>query len=355
MPSRTGHRRDRQIVRVLGILRILLDGGRPSVRDLARRFGVRRETIYRDLRTLEQLGYPLVGDEDGRIDGHPQLDRTIRQAPPPILLTPREATGLAWAVRRAGPRSPFSSDAYVALRKLESLMPKGAGEVSRGLWVALHASEAEPAVRPPANVVLTLIEAILGCRRCRLEYPTLERARPRSVLFDPYRLRVVQGVLYCLGRVPESEEAVSTPVVPLIQQLPETAAGHPLAVLAVHRIRDVEPTAEQFTRDPSLDLDHYEGESFGVMWDTPRTVVIRFGPGQAPYVRERVWHPSQTLRELEDGGLELTFRAGGQPEIVRWILGWGDGAEVVAPADLRVAVAQVLQGAAARYATAEPR
>ena len=52
------HRRDRQIVRVLAILRLLLDGGRPSVHDLAVRFKTRRETIYRDLRTLQELGYP---------------------------------------------------------------------------------------------------------------------------------------------------------------------------------------------------------------------------------------------------------------------------------------------------------
>src|SRR5689334_19296966 len=60
-----GKRRDRQVVRILGILGTLLEGGHPSVYQLARRFGTRRETIYRDMRALEDAGYPLTGDDQG--------------------------------------------------------------------------------------------------------------------------------------------------------------------------------------------------------------------------------------------------------------------------------------------------
>ena len=79
------------------------------------------------------------------------------------------------------------------------------------------------------------------------------------------------------------------------------------------------------------------------------TVVVRFRADQAPYVREREWHPTQTLRELRNGGIELTFRAGGMFEITRWILGWGDAAEVVAPTRLRREVAAIIERAAACY------
>jgi predicted DNA-binding transcriptional regulator YafY len=50
-------RRDRQVVRLLTLLKTLKDGGRPSVHDLAARFHTRRETIYRDLRALQEIGY----------------------------------------------------------------------------------------------------------------------------------------------------------------------------------------------------------------------------------------------------------------------------------------------------------
>lgn len=48
-------------------------------------------------------------------------------------------------------------------------------------------------------------------------------------------------------------------------------------------------------------------------------------------------------------GAYLTFRAGGTFEITRWILGWGNVAEVVRPAGLRKDVVAVLKSAASLY------
>ena len=66
-------------------------------------------------------------------------------------------------------------------------------------------------------------------------------------------------------------------------------------------------------------------------------------------VRERVWHPSQSLAEQEDGSLLLRFQASGEFEIMRWILGWGSEVEVVEPPALRQALARRLRAAARQY------
>src|SRR5688572_17666970 len=115
-------RRDRQVVRVLGILRVLLDGGRPSVRDLAARFGVRRETVYRDLRVLEEVGYPLTGDdESGRMAGRPRLVPGVRVSAPPMALTRQELAALVWATKQTDDRQPFHGALATAIPKLQSL------------------------------------------------------------------------------------------------------------------------------------------------------------------------------------------------------------------------------------------
>jgi predicted DNA-binding transcriptional regulator YafY len=74
-------RRDRQVVRLLTLLRILKEGGRPSVHDLAARFHTRRETIYRDLRALQEVGYPITGDAEGRLS-RPTLPTEFRATVP---------------------------------------------------------------------------------------------------------------------------------------------------------------------------------------------------------------------------------------------------------------------------------
>jgi predicted DNA-binding transcriptional regulator YafY len=65
---------------------------------------------------------------------------------------------------------------------------------------------------------------------------------------------------------------------------------------------------------------------------------LRFVSGVASLVRERVWHPSQKVMEGANGAVELQLEVGVSPEVERWILGWGDSVEVIAPAKLRDAV-----------------
>lgn len=80
-------------------------------------------------------------------------------------------------------------------------------------------------------------------------------------------------------------------------------------------------------------------------------VVIRFRSDQSAYVAERQWHPHQKVRYLKDGRLELSFTAAGMFEIARWILGWGEAAEVVHPEKLRQHLAKRLVQASALYSS----
>lgn len=63
-------------------------------------------------------------------------------------------------------------------------------------------------------------------------------------------------------------------------------------------------------------------------------VGIHFNRHAAAYVRERQWHPSQRIDEQDDGTLILTLTVNHLLELKRWILSWGDGAQVLAPAEL---------------------
>jgi hypothetical protein len=66
-------------------------------------------------------------------------------------------------------------------------------------------------------------------------------------------------------------------------------------ILAVDRIHPLAVTKEAFTVAAAFDPKRYEAEAFGVTWEKPMTVVVRFSAEQAPYVREREWHPTQRI------------------------------------------------------------
>lgn len=328
-----GRRRDRQAVRLLSIFLLLLQGARLTVQELAARFKTRRETIYRDLRALNEVGIPVGGDESGRLS-RPRLSPEYRLRFAPVPLTRQEIAALAWAVKESRSRQPFQAALSTALPKLQTFAAARDGRLAVAVDGAVGGWERGVKNYEAAGpTLLRLLDASVSHRRCVVEYQSPGRPRARRFPYDPYRLLSVHGGLYCIGKVP---------------------AYNNFTTLAVERITDLRLTEETFTVAPAFDAKRYEAEAFVVTWEKPMTVTVRFSAAQAPYVREREWHPTQRIRELRDGRVELTFRAGGKFEIVRWVLGWGEAAEVMRPAALRRQAASLLMTAAIAYASRQP-
>ena len=97
--------------------------------------------------------------------------------------------------------------------------------------------------------------------------------------------------------------------------------------------------------DPDLEL----ADSFGFFSDgEPERVRLVFTQRVAPYVRARRWHPSQRLKDLPDGGIELTMTTCGR-ELIRFVLEWGAQCRVVEPGWLVGEVKGELERAASSY------
>jgi predicted DNA-binding transcriptional regulator YafY len=248
---------------------------------------------------------------------------------PPVFLTQRELAALAWAARHTPPRQPFRNALESALGKLRHFTPV-MGEDAGSAFAATVGRRVR-GTKDYAGVettLLHLIEAILRHRRCAVSYRAPQAASPKRFRYDPYRILLLQEGVYCVGKAPAYGDIIT---------------------LALERLQSLALTDESFAVDPQFDPTRCETEAFGVSWEKPTQVVVRFRADQAFYVREREWHPTQRLKALAGGRLELAFRAGGAFEIIRWILGWGAAAEVVRPATLRRAVAGILRAAATVY------
>ncbi len=105
------------------------------------------------------------------------------------------------------------------------------------------------------------------------------------------------------------------------------------------RILSVQETGETFKRPKKFSLEKRLRDSFGVHSGQGEfDVVIRFNDRVADYIREKRWHPSQKVKTLNDGGLELSMRLSSLIEVQRWVLGWGGNALPVEPPELVQAV-----------------
>ena len=106
---------------------------------------------------------------------------------------------------------------------------------------------------------------------------------------------------------------------------------------------------EGSARPPAgFDLSAFANRSFGIYQDEVEEVVLRVTPEGAAEARAWRWHPTQTLMDLPDGGVEVRFTASGMRELAWHLFTWGEQVEIVAPQRLKAVMAGEL--AAARRA-----
>ena len=98
-------------------------------------------------------------------------------------------------------------------------------------------------------------------------------------------------------------------------------------------------TNRRFEIPPDFNFDEFQKTAFSVIWGEPQEVKIRFSSSQAPYIRERTWHPSQQIETCGDGSIILTLKVADLWEVKRWLIGFGAEAEVLLPLELREEIA----------------
>jgi predicted DNA-binding transcriptional regulator YafY len=102
------------------------------------------------------------------------------------------------------------------------------------------------------------------------------------------------------------------------------------------RMDGIRVREDTFSRRPAEEWEHLLEKGFGIFQGkTTFPVTLRLTPFRARWIREQVWHPEQVMKELPDGGLELTFPAADLREVKLKVMQFGADVEVVEPEELR--------------------
>lgn len=280
---------------------------------LVRNLEVSRKTIVRDIAFMrDRLDLPIEFDVQTNAYRYTHPVNSF----PAVQVTEGELMALLVA-RRAVEQykgTPFHHQLEIAFEKLTgglkdrisfspadelssvSFKNMGLGKADLGVFNALSTS------------VLKQLEVEFAYRK-----PGDARATRRRV--KPYHLSHRQNLWYLVGHDIERKA---------------------LRTFALPRITDVRPTKTNFARPQDFSPEQFFSNALGVLGGVGNfQVKIHFTAKVADRVRERVWHETQTLIDLHDGGIELTMQLGALPEVESWILSWGSDAEVLAPAELR--------------------
>jgi predicted DNA-binding transcriptional regulator YafY len=327
--------RNQEVIRQWRVLHALESSRHGATIDgLARELEVTTRTIRRDLAALQEAGFALYDehDEDGRarwrIDGH-----VLGGMETGFTLAELCALYLSRHLLESVAGTPFQRDLTNAFGRLEKILSPRMRQFLDRLPSVL-AAKPGPRARgkdSSADIVGRLLEATLHFRVTTMRYHSISSGRSKDYVVHPYRLAFAQGGLYLLAFVPDYED---------------------VRTFAIDRIASASLEKQTFTPPKQPVGDEVFANSLGVNTGPAERVEIEFDGRVAPYVRARVWHPSQQVSEGEDGRLRLTMNVCHDWALRSWLLSWGAFARVIAPAGLAAEIRDDLQSAAARYGRA---
>jgi predicted DNA-binding transcriptional regulator YafY len=113
-------------------------------------------------------------------------------------------------------------------------------------------------------------------------------------------------------------------------------AEAPIKVYALERFGSARELAETFEYPAGFDADATLSSMFSVYIGEPRIVQIAFYESVAVHVRDRlhgleIVEPETEADESGEGWRRLAFRAAGEDDIVRWVVGFGGKVRIEGP------------------------
>ncbi len=317
------------IARMIAIHNTLQEDTFPNANTLSKQLEVSPRTIQRDMEFMrDQLNLPIDYD-DSRFGFY---YTSAVEAFPTIHLSEGELLALAFAKEalQANQGTPYAGALAAAFNKLAASLSTtvsfSPGELA-GLFSFRTAGRApvdEALFAPLGQAVLEQQEIIFAYRKSPGESP-----EQRHV--EPYHLASINGVWYLAAR-----------------DLDRSA----MRTFALNRMSGLVTLKRHFKRPADFSPDAYFGDSFGPFRgdDEALTVRIAFQPYAANLIRERLWHRSQVIEENSDGSLELQLHVRDSYETLRWVLGWGDQAQLLSPPPLVEAMRTMVAEIQSAYA-----
>jgi len=303
--------------RLVAVLLALQARGAMRAEDLAAQFEVSLRTIYRDLEALSEGGVPLVATPG---KGYRLMDGYFL---PPLAFTATEAALLVLGGEFVKQRvdAELQSAAETALSKLSSVLPADRREAVDRWRSQMHFLRAphEPDAR-----MQHLRTAIAERQVVRLRYHAFRRAEAEDRDIEPlclmYRSEYWQVGGYC--RLRQGPRMFRLDRIDALEVLPER-----FTIEARHAI--------PWTTQPEPEVTAPEAR-------------VRFAAEIERWVRERQLF---TLigEEFDSRGPVFVYAIRDEQILVRWLLSWGTGAEVIAPASLRAHMAEEARAIARRH------
>lgn len=318
--------------RLINLIAFLLDCGQPvtatHLRETVSGYGsdqsdeAFQRMFERDKQELRELGIPLVVTEDDGGEAAYTIDRAAYYLPP-IHVDYDEALALRLAstLLSSDPGYPLGQEIRAALSKLAcDCVPPESNLPAMTVRVAPEAQD-----ESIASNLAALRDAVEKRKAASFEYRSIRSGQTAERCIEPYGLFNSNGHWYVVGHC-RASDAVRTFRLSRIRG--------PVAVN--HRL----PQQPDFSVPPDFHLTEHIRESweFG---DKDFEALVRFDRSLASWAI-RALPGRERPAASDDGSVVITLRCRDEERLLKWVMSFGRGAEILSPASLRAAALERL-------------
>jgi len=297
--------------------------------EVAEEGNISLRTAYRDIADLEAAGFPILTEKEGKTTRWRFMDNYRFKIPEPFTLTELLCLHLGGDLLKVFKGTVFQNSQQSILEKIRAMLPPQTLAYLDRIRAAYQMGGGPCKEYGCFSGVIDQINrAVAGRKTVEFGYWSLKSDERTTRKVDPYKIWFYDGTIYVIGRCHLRRD---------------------IRTFVLERINMLQVLDDCFKIPEQFSFDDYVRHSFKVMQDELYAVTVRISPSWSRYIGEKIWHQSQRIQKLIDGGIEISFRVAGLDEIRQWVLGLGPEAVVVEPEELKVAVRQSLKQALAQY------
>lgn len=156
-----------------------------------------------------------------------------------------------------------------------------------------------------------LRNAMLAFKKVQFNYPT-EKGN-RRITLNPYGV-IISDKYYLVG----FNEYVND-----------------LRLYKVDKISNLEVLDEYFEKDEEFSLQDFCNKSFSIYQEEPLNITLEFDKSVAEDILNYHFHPTQKMKQLENGNVQVKFTSGGKYAICHELFKWGGKVQIKKPVELK--------------------
>ena len=161
------------------------------------------------------------------------------------------------------------------------------------------------------KILEELRTSMLAFKKIQFDYPIKEEIK--TITLNPYGL-VIADKYYLVGY----NEYVGD-----------------LRQYRVDKISNLTILDEYFEKDEKFSLTEYCKNSFSIYQEDPITITLEFDKSVAEAVLNYHFHPTQKMKQLENGNVQVKFTCGGKYAICHELFKWGGKVQIKKPVELK--------------------